>query len=382
MIARFAILLPFDLFVREGDELPTLDLSASAYQIRVHPLAHSTERPKPTDSVLRSVSSLENARVAPFTETLQVGGRRTAQVNVLVMDFSKPEFDRTAEPNVAADPAPELAFGIANLILARIRVYSRAFDIRPLEIDRDPWRIGYLADNLQELEPEQGKVRGRVSSFVRVGFAAITPDIIEMVAPGSQTDEPYVWDQLLLDAYALLPDVGGAVVMAYAAMETFIAWALDILHEEQQLPKGLWGWINKRDHWTKEPSVSEKFDILLRVFTGHSLKDEPQLWERFTEVRKARNALVHEGAAKVGAKPVDAGKARELVNDTGKIIKWVELLLPEARRRARTDARGPFSRRLATPDEASALDPTALGLKAPDQNQGSIRIRREQQPEQ
>src|ERR1019366_7247951 len=181
----------------------------------------------------------------------------------------------------------------------------------------------YLSDAGQELEREEGKLRERGGGAAPVGFPAITSDVLEMVATRSGSGEPYVWDQLLLDAFALLPEAGSAVVMAYSALETFISWGLEVLHERQQLPNQLWTWINKRDHWTKEPSVSEQFDALLRVFTGRSLKDENELWEAFTTLRKARNALAHEGTATASGVPVDGDTARRLVNNAAKIVKWV-----------------------------------------------------------
>jgi hypothetical protein len=144
--------------------------------------------------------------------------------------------------------------------------------------------------------------------------------------------------------------------MASAALESFIAWALNVLHGERQLPEGLWKWINKREHWTKEPSVSEKFDVLLRVFTGHSLKDQPVLWEQFVNLRKARNSLSHEGVIRIGDAAVGADKAKLLIGKADEIIKWVELLLPEVHRRARTEAKGPFLRKLASPEHAAAFE--------------------------
>ena len=145
-------------------------------------------------------------------------------------------------------------------------------------------------------------------------------------------------------------------MIAFAALETFIAWALNILHEERPLPAGLWDWIKKRDDdWRKQPSTSEEFDVLLRAFTGRSLKDESHLWRQFSELRTARHALVGEGVAKIGKRAVEARNAQELVEGAGKIVACVELLLPEVHRRARTEARGPFSRKLASPDEAAAL---------------------------
>lgn len=121
-----------------------------------------------------------------------------------------------------SDPPRDLAFGIANSILARIRVFSRAFQIKPLETNWNPWQIQYLTDDLQQLEAEEGKVRGIRSGSGEIGFATLTSDTIQMVVSGSQNQEPYSWDQLLLDAYEQLPDVGGAIVMAAAALETFI----------------------------------------------------------------------------------------------------------------------------------------------------------------
>jgi len=308
--------------------------------------------------------ALTTAKAAPYTDILLVDERRTAQVNVLVLDFVSPEFDRSQRETspVTTDPPVKAVIEIANLILSRIRVYSRAFQIKPLELGNVPWHVRYLTDNQQELDREEGKLRGVRGGSRTLGGAALTPEIIEMAA-NSQTEEPFAWDQLLLDSYAQLPDVGGAIVMASASLETFIGWAVNILHQKNPLPLGLWEWINKRDHWTKEPSVSEKFDALLRVFTGHSLKDESKLWQAFSELRKARNSLVHEGSVKLGGKPLEAGDALNLIFNADKIIKWVELLLPEEHRRLRTDATGPFTSRLLSSTEAAILEPNDLAAE-------------------
>jgi hypothetical protein len=101
--------------------------------------------------------------------------------------------------------------------------------------------------------------------------------------------------------------------------------------------------------------VGERFDTLLRLFTGRSLKDEPELGKGFTEIRKAQNALAHQGIAMTGGKPVDSAKAKALADAAQKIIAWIERLVPEAQRRAKTEATGPFMRRMATPEEADAL---------------------------
>ena len=367
MIARFFVHLPYDLFITEEKEWPAVELIVDDHRVRIYAPTFYAERPEATGSVLRQM----NVQFKPpsFTENLVVNGKKVAQVNVLVLDFVKPEFDRSE--GTPPDPSPELVFEVANEYLARIRVYSRVFQIKPVVVNEDGWRLRYLTDDGQELEIEQGKLRGRGGFTSTVGVAAVTPEVVQMVGDRWQSAEPYAWDRLLLDARALLPDVGSAIVIASAALETFIAWALNILHEGQPLPNGLWKWINNREHWTKEPSVSEEFDALLRVFTGRSLKDDdPTLWQQYSELRRARNALAHKGVAEVGGRSVDPLRAKLMVDAAEKVITWVEGFIPECHRRARTSAVGPFGRRLATPQESDSLGPAHaaegnLGLLPP-----------------
>lgn len=257
MIARVSILLPFDLLIREGDALPTLELTASDYPIKVYPPSHFVDRTKITDGAFDPAISLHRAHVLPFSDSLFAAGPRVAQVNVLILDFFKPEFNRSVSrgkmPSDAQmssiDPAVDLVFGIANTILAKLRIYSRAFQIKKLVSDRDPFRIHYLTDGGQELEEEDRKIGSCFHGHAMMGFPTLTPEVFAMVA--SSGGEPYVWDQLLLDAYGLLPDAGAAIVMASAALETFIGWALDIFQQEGEVPAGLWNWIKKRDHYTR-----------------------------------------------------------------------------------------------------------------------------------
>jgi hypothetical protein len=91
----------------------------------------------------------------------------------------------------------------------------------------------------------------------------------------------HTWDALLLDAVSLLPDVAPAIVVANAALETFIPWALNQLHDGKKFPPKLWSWIHNRGDWYKEPSVEDQFDTLLEVLSGRSLKEDKDLWEAF-----------------------------------------------------------------------------------------------------
>jgi hypothetical protein len=142
VIARFFLVLPFDMFIPETGEWPTLEIASDAYHARVHFPSVVAERPDPTSSVIgaRSVK----LSTAVFSDNLLVNGKRVARTNVLTVDFLRPEFDPSTDSGPARDPDPELAFAIANQILARIRAYSRVFEIKPLLIERDPWVLRYI----------------------------------------------------------------------------------------------------------------------------------------------------------------------------------------------------------------------------------------------
>jgi hypothetical protein len=293
----------------------------------------------------------------------------------LVLDFLKSEFDRVKGSARPHDPDPKLAFEIANDVLAQVRAYSRAFEIRRIEVENDPWFLSYLTDDSEQLVPDDGKWRMFSVAPSRVGYAPVTPEIFRMIGERQNSPEPYLWDQLLLDARNQLPAAGSAIVMASAALESFIGWALDIAERERPLPDALWSWIKKRDdqHWLKEPSTTERFDQLLHLFTGKSLKEDPILWTAFVQIRKARNAVAHGEIPMIGGKQVDSAQAKGLVDATEKIIAWIEQLLPEQHRRARVASEGPTGRRFATLEEAQALGPARLkdgqvGPLAPGQN--------------
>jgi hypothetical protein len=86
-------------------------------------------------------------------------------------------------------------------------------------------------------------------------------------------------------------------------------------------------WITKRGFFLKEPSTDEQFDVLLKIFSGKSLKDEPTLWEAFRNLKEARNNFVHKGRAEIGGKPVTSDVASRLVASTRDIIRWTEKLI-------------------------------------------------------
>jgi hypothetical protein len=238
MIARFSILLPFDLLITENEQWASVDLTSPDHRVRIYVPFLAADRPQAIATVLGATQI--PMKPPSFTDNMLVGGKRVAQVNVLIMDFMKDQFERADDPKVSHEPKPEVAFEIANEFLMRIRIYSRVAEIIPVTIQRDPWWARYLTDEGKELELEEGKIRGYRGGISLVGRAAITPDVLQTTAARWNTAEPYTWDLLMLDARASLPDVGSSIVMAAAALAR-ISHRLTIQTDRSVLRRAAYG---------------------------------------------------------------------------------------------------------------------------------------------
>lgn len=179
------------------------------------------------------------------------------------------------------------------------------------------------------------------SSVTRWRTNVITQEVWKNTAKDFRDFEPYIWDSLLLDAYAQADDVNAAIVLANAALESAIDSALEMLARESVVSQQSVDWlVNRSGDYTRQPSVKEKFDELLFLISRHSLKKEKSnLWQSLNNLRCARNSMVHQGKAvlkkgkKKGEKAVDAPLAKELLGRAKEIIDWLELLLPTDIRR-------------------------------------------------
>lgn len=367
MIARFFVYLPFDLFITEDEQLGVQGLTedgefrGARFTIPVSLLY--SERPDSTGSMHSLMFNwLTGASSPQFSDYLLQDGRRVARVNVLGMDLFNDDFPRSSDTKAEDDPTVSFAFELMNQFLARLRVYSRAPQIKPLVIGTVPWQVQFLADSGAMLPKEERKRRALRGGSANIGVPILTPAEIKLVSDKWDGPEPYVWDELLLDAHSLWPDVGSAIVMASAALETFITWALNVLQTDQKaFSTEFWEWLTKRDDWLKQPSVAENFDQLLKALTTHSLKEKPELWTKFKEIRRARNSLVHEGIPKAadGAR-LGASQAQMLLNAADEIVLWVESLLPDHVRRAKNASTIQFRRKFLT-EEEEKLFPSAKG---------------------
>jgi hypothetical protein len=353
MIARFNIFLPFALSTRPSDQLAPFQAECEGYRVTVHPpctadLTQAELMADPPPNFGEIVRRLQPADPRRVSSVVFLDDAPALQANLLQLDFHKEEFDRRfitdpAQKLTGGDPPPVLAFTFANGLLARIRTVGRGYQVQSLDPARAIWRVDYLTDSGELLPSVPGLHRRRFGSHGRFAVTALTKALWEQVQGLPSDFAPWSWDTLLLDAEALLPDVDAAIALANAALEAFSRWLLNEVASHAGLPEGLWAWINKRDHWMKEPSVDDRFGPLLKALAGRSLTEEGLLWEAYKQLREARNTFSHRGKPTIGGKrprEVTPEVAEGLIGAAKKVVDWCEGLLPEESRRPKAP-RGP-----------------------------------------
>jgi hypothetical protein len=336
MIARFQFLLPFEIAVAPDQHLTPFELTRDRLRIRVFPpyksqvdlRALSPNWPQPASDIPRSLDPDEET--TPLG-TITINGAPAVLANALQLDVHG-SFDRSTASD---DPPTELALQVANELIAGLRLLGQAGYVRPLSA-HGVWRMTDLEDDETIVAVEEGKYRRRVSTQLRTKFIALSPPLWEQV---QQLEHPLPrapWNDLLFDAFELHEQVGPALVLAAAAVETRLETALDILASTTGANPELWEWINDRGDYRKEPSVGERADKLLHALIGKSLKDEAHLWTAFQHLREARNSFVHEGVAVLGKtrEPVGPDRTLELLHAANQILTWIEDQLEAQHRRA------------------------------------------------
>jgi hypothetical protein len=350
MIARFRILLPYEFQIPQGAELQPHEFTYSGYRVTVYPPlqvalppgALEASFPILSEDVLEQLVSVNPPEV---NHSIRINGVPTIRANMLQIDFHKNEFFRSRQdPQAGADedPPSHLIFELVNTTLSSLRSITQASHIKSLNPESTLWRLDYLTDDLEELQPTSDKIHRRVSANFRWQICGVNREVWDKVRIKLPAYRPPNWETLILDAESLLPDVGPSLVLAATALETLISVTLDHLTAESDLPKKLWQWINNRGDYRKEPSVEEQFDVLLKVLTNKSLKEESQLWEGFKNLKTARNSFVHDGKAAIGGREVTKDQAYSLVGRAREIADWLEALLPSDWRRSTLDTEMKF----------------------------------------
>lgn len=340
MIARFTALLPFSLTMHAGHNLRPVEVEFEGLKARVHPPQQGSPA-APMHPLLPQLYDLaaSSKRLYPGQPTVVDGATLNDTpifpADLIVIDFIRESFDRSMElasrgDKMETDPPLPVAFGLANNLLDRLRSVSRGGIIKPIDRDSVHWRIQYLNDDGGELVQQAGHVRTRVGAKFHWSFVRISENVWKDAwkLPKDFTSHP--WDRLLMDAEPLMPNSGAAMAVLNAALETFAYWMNQILFEHSTIDRTLYEWVNDRKDWMKEPSVLDRYDVLLKVFTGKTLKDEPFLWEALKKIRGVRNNFMHQGrlAPKKDAAELGVHEVYGLLQKANEIVNWVEALLP------------------------------------------------------
>lgn len=310
MIARLYVHMPFALTVPSEDQFRLYEYDDGGYIVTVFPPGRSDASPSLDESL-----------------EVRINGLLTFEADTLRIHFRKESFQRDRNGDVL-DPPVDIIEKAINSFLLRVRHVTRSPRVHPLD-GSFSWRIQYLNDDETDLPKDDNLYRGKGGIHFSVRPNPLTPSVWEDVNSLPADYSPPPWEELILEAHGELPRVGPAVVLALTALEVLIGHILNELAQRSSMPMGLWNWINDRNDYARNPSLSDQYDFLLHVLTGHSLKEEAKLWESFKNLSTARNKFVHEGIATIGDIKVSPKTAEDLVTSAAKIIAKVHEWIPE-----------------------------------------------------
>jgi hypothetical protein len=253
----------------------------------------------------------------------------TFQVN---FDRDSP-YDRSPDSD---DPPIEFCFDAVNSFLVRLRISTMSAFTRPVQRNATIWRLSYLGADGRPVErdPARRTIAARAGKVSSANVVTLTGPVWEAVDDLPDTFRPRPWDTVLLDAFAALPELGAAIVLAHTAIEMRIDDALPRLAAQFGLAPGVWKWIDERERdYRREPSITEKLDILLGWLGGRSVAHDPTLWGRYQRLKRVRNKFVHEGRLIDQEQPLSLDVAQELLVAARGVLDHIESqLAPDQRR--------------------------------------------------
>ena len=343
MIARFAVLLPFSFSIQEGLDMKPVEIEQEGYRILIHPpcqgsLANPIHPLMPNAYDLPATEIRLTPALAPFpVKALNVNGRSTIVADLIVIDFFAQDFDRRKDSGGkdSQDQLVKIAFVLTDQMIDRLRLVTRSPWAKPVAVGFNSWRVDYCNDDGSELPAEADLIRGHSAFASNMRITHLSEEIWSLAWKEPNSVELRNWDKLLLDAVDLIDEMGAAIAVANSGIEAFAIWMNNLLASSSTMDMELWKWIEDRDHFQQNPSVKDRFDVILKTFTGHSLKENPELWQVLTDLRKARNSFMHEGAIRIAKnrEVLSKSEAHTLVSRSLDIVTWVEELLPAEHRR-------------------------------------------------
>lgn len=132
------------------------------------------------------------------------------------VDLMKPDFDRRRDlEQTAADPSRDFIFRVANSFLSRYRSAGQVPYVRLLSPELNFWHLRYLADDESMLPEDPALRRGFGVTHFSGRLSGLNRTVWDLTWSFPFEFEPKAWESLLLDAEALLPEVGPSIMVAY-----------------------------------------------------------------------------------------------------------------------------------------------------------------------
>jgi hypothetical protein len=259
-------------------------------------------------------------------ETLKINEKDAILANYIRIDFKKENL--IIGNNY--DPSLDLIEQSLNLFLQRLRYVTESPQIHPIFLHSVPWSLIYLNDNGTALKDEKGNRISRGCVPGQLQYVVLNEKSWNKIFTSNINFKSRHWFDLLLDAKNL-PRIEPGIVLAFTALEVFIAEILDQSSKGNNISEELWTWINNRPNWQQEPTIEEQYDILLKILTGHSLKEDKKLWSSFQNLKTARNTFVHEGISRnsrKSKKPLKLDEGTKLIESAEKITLKIREWLP------------------------------------------------------
>ncbi|MGI6376034.1 MAG: hypothetical protein ACOX3S_08495 [Anaerolineae bacterium] len=211
------------------------------------------------------------------------------------------------------------ALAALNNLIAVVRGKAKLYHV--FDLRRDDIDVTVRADDGSVLAPdplqaeliEQEEALGE-----RFDLARESEQWYEELRLGLGLEEPVgLADDLLIEAERALAQRFPR--QAIATCHTTIEAAVSVLLTHGMQRQGLSD--SEIDHALSTRSLTSKLEALLRRYSGFSLKrDNPELWQRFSEINDLRNDIVHRGL-----RPTH-DDATYAIQVTRSILRWLKMV--------------------------------------------------------
>ena len=125
------------------------------------------------------------------------------------------------------EPSLDLLFQIANNYLAKIKAVTQGFMISTLG-EESNWGIQYLNDD--DSKVDDGLTKSLWGSAFEHHVCFLSKESIQAVKKLPNEYKLKSYESLMLEADAIMPSAGAAIILAFSSIEAAIDRALNSLH--------------------------------------------------------------------------------------------------------------------------------------------------------